>query len=332
MKTLLQMVKTTIASGAPVVLATVVDAAGSVPRGAGARMAVTAEGLLAGTIGGGAIEHRCLEMARSVLCEGISKETEFVLNETDFHQLGMICGGSARVYLQYIPGHDSETVAVLGQAAAALEEGRRLWLINDLSHGGRLTACGAEDAPKELLPWLTRRPVRIRDTGMDLFVEQIGSGGTVYIFGAGHVGRELEPLLSKVGFRCVVLDDRPDFADRALFPAAADVICVDYSAVDRSVSVGPEDYVCIMTRGHSHDTEVLAQVLRAAPRYVGLMGSRKKIAALHRILQEEYGITACQMAKLTAPIGLEIGARTPAEIAVSVAAQLIAERAKDCAR
>lgn len=329
MKTLLQTMKTKLEAGEALVLATVVGSTGSTPRGAGARMAVGQEGRLCGTIGGGAIEYRCLDLARTVLAEGVSREEAFVLSQQDLQKLGMICGGSAQVFLQYIPAGDPGTLAVIEKTLSALDEGGELWLVSDVKENGKLAVYRRKEAPRQLSPWLVRRPLRVQEDGLDLFIEQIGAAGTVYIFGAGHVGRELEPLLSRVGFRCVVVDDRPEFADKALFPTAADVVCADLSQIGKHFAMGPEDYACIMTRGHEHDTSVLAQVLKAAPRYVGLMGSRKKIAAVHRVLAEEHGFSPEQIARVTAPIGLEIGAQTPAEIAVSVAAQLIAERARD---
>lgn len=329
MKQLLQTIKDRLLAGQPLVLATVVGATGSTPRGAGARMVVGREGRLCGTIGGGAIEHRCLELAQQVFADGKCREEEFVLTQQDLQKLGMICGGSARVFLQVLPGWDAHTVQVMDDALSALHQGGELWLVSDVNADGKLSVYRRKDAPEWLLPWLTRRPVRVQEGERNCFVEQIGTAGSVYIFGAGHVGRELEPLLSRVGFRCVVLDDRPEFADRQLFPTAAAVICGDLSKLSDYVNLGPEDYACIMTRGHEHDLGVLAQVLAAGPRYVGLMGSRKKIAAVHRTLEEKYGFTPEQIAHVTAPIGLEIGAQTPSEIAVSVAAQLIAERAKD---
>lgn len=327
MKTLLETMKTKLEAGEPLVLATVVGATGSTPRGAGARMAIDRTGRLCGTIGGGAIEHRCLELAQTVLQTGVSREEAFSLTQQDLQKLGMICGGTARVLLQYLPAADAHALSVITGALAALEAGGELWLVTDVAKDGRMALYRRSDAPRWLHRYLTKRPLRVQEEGLDLFIEQIGTLGSVYIFGGGHVGRELEPLLSKLGFRCVVVDDRPEFADKALFPTAADVICADFEDLSASLSVGSEDYVCIMTRGHAHDTAVLTQVLAANPRYVGLMGSRRKIAAVHEVLRQS-GFTQQQIDHVTAPIGLAIGAQTPAEIAVSVAAQLIAVRAE----
>lgn len=328
MKTLLATMKQNLEAGEPLVLATVVDADGSTPRGAGARMLVGRNGLLCGTVGGGAVEHRCLEYAKEVLQSGISREEDFSLTPQDLHGLGMVCGGRVRILLQYIPAADAHTLSVIGQVLPALEAGGELWLINDISRGGAMSVYRKADAPRQLHSYLTKKPLRVQEDGLDVFLEQIGTVGTVYIFGAGHVGRELQPLLSKLGFRCTVVDDRPEFADPAQFPTADHVICADFETVKNYVNLKTEDYACIMTRGHAHDTLVLTQVLAANPRYVGLMGSRRKIAAVHEVLRKE-GFSEQQISKVTAPIGLPIGAQTPAEIAVSVAAQLIAIRAEE---
>lgn len=322
MKTMFTMIKNQLTAGKPLVLATVVGSTGSTPRGAGARMLVGETGRLWGTIGGGAIEYRCLELAHTVLQTGLSIEETFQLNPQDLHKLGMVCGGSARVLLQFL---SPDSLAVADRAVRELEAGGELWLVSHCSGG--LNLYRRNEVPRELHSYLTRRPLRVQEEGLDLFIEQIGILGSVYLFGAGHVGRELEPLLSRLGFRCIVVDDRPEFADKTLFPTAADVICADLENLPACVAVGPEDYVCIMTRGHAHDTAVLTQVLKKQPRYVGLMGSRRKIAAVHEVLRQS-GFSQEQIDHVTAPIGLAIGAQNPAEIAVSVAAQLIAIRAE----
>jgi xanthine dehydrogenase accessory factor len=284
-------------------------------------MLVGETGRLWGTVGGGAIEYRCLELARTVLQTGVNREETFQLTPDDLHKLGMVCGGSARVLLQVL---SADSLAVADRAVRELDAGGELWLVSHCSGG--LALYRRNEVPRELHAYLTKRPVRVQEAGLDLFIEQIGTLGSVYIFGAGHVGRELEPLLSRLGFRCVVVDDRPEYADHALFPTAAEVICTDFEDLSH-VTVGEADYVCIMTRGHAHDSAVLTQVLAKNPRYVGLMGSRRKIAAVHDLLREK-GFTQTQIDHVTAPIGLAIGAQTPAEIAVSIAAQLIAIRAE----
>ena len=327
MKTLFAIMKQNLEAGEPLALATVVDADGSTPRGAGARMLVGRSGLLWGTVGGGAVEHRCLEYAKEVLESGISREEEFSLTPNDLHDLGMVCGGRAQILLQYIPAADGHTLSAVERAMPILEAGGELWLVHDMSCGGSMSVYRRTNAPRQLHPYLIKKPLRVQEDDLNIFIEQIGAAGTVYIFGAGHVGRELQPLLSKLGFRCAVVDDRAEYADPTRFPTADQVICADFSDLKDYVNLTSEDYACIMTRGHSHDTLVLTQVLAANPRYVGLMGSRRKIAAVHEVLRKE-GFSQQQIAKVTAPIGLPIGAQTPAEIAVSVAAQLIAIRAE----
>lgn len=327
MKTLLTTMKQKLEAGEPLVLATVVDADGSTPRGAGARMLTGRDGRLWGTVGGGAVEYRCLELAWEVLECGVSREEQFSLTPDDLHGLGMVCGGRVRILLQYIPAADVDTLSVLERALPALKAGGELWLVNDVSCGA-LAVYQRADAPRQLQPYLTKKTLRVQEDGLNIFIEQIGTIGTVYIFGAGHVCRELQPLLSRLGFRCAVVDDRAEYADPAQFPTADKVVCAEFSNLRDYVNLRSEDYACIMTRGHAHDTLVLTQVLAADPRYVGLMGSRRKIAAVHETLRKE-GFSEAQIAKVTAPIGLPIGAQTPAEIAVSVAAQLIAIRAEE---
>lgn len=145
---------------------------------------------------------------------------------------------------------------------------------------------------------------------------------TVYIFGGGHVAQELVPVLSHLDFSCVVFDDRPEFSNREVFPDASQCIVGDFEAIASSVDIQNEDFVCIMTRGHQFDYLVQKQVLQTEARYIGVMGSRKKTQIIQEKLLAD-GFTASDIRRLKSPIGLDIKAETPAEIAISIAAELI---------
>ena len=177
-------------------------------------------------------------------------------------------------------------------------------------------------APQELR--LSRHPERIGN----LFAEQINTSGKVYVFGGGHVAQELVPVLAHVGFRCVVMDDRPEFTKKELFPGAEDVILGDLQKISDYMTIGENDYVCVMTRGHAYDTVVQAQVLRCRPAYCGGIGSAMKAAGVRKTLKEEYGLAEEELDLVTTPIGLNIKGETPAEIAISIAAQMILRRAE----
>ena len=171
---------------------------------------------------------------------------------------------------------------------------------------------------------LSRHPERIGN----LFAEQINTSGKVYVFGGGHVAQELVPVLAHVGFRCVVMDDRPEFTKKELFPGAEDVILGDLQKISDYMTIGENDYVCVMTRGHAYDTVVQAQVLRRRPAYCGVIGSAMKAAGVRKTLKEEYGLGDEELDLVTTPIGLNIKGETPAEIAISIAAQMILRRAE----
>ena len=135
-------------------------------------------------------------------------------------------------------------------------------------------------------------------------------------------------MLSHVGFRCVAVDDRPAFADRALFPDAEDVRIIDFDHIDKTVDVTAEDYCCVMSRGHAYDTVIQAQLLRTDACYIGVIGSAHKKAGVFKQLVENYGIEESQLQRITTPIGLDIKAETPAEIAISIAGEMIQLRAE----
>ena len=334
MRNLLKNMERALTGGEALVLVTVTASSGATPRGAGARMLVGKSGRICGTIGGGAVEYRSEQIALQVLEKKVSGQQDFSLTRDDVQNLGMICGGAVNVFFHYIPEGDPQTLAIARAAERFFEAGQALWLLSNIGNGGALSLYTKQHGffgspvPEWMAEHLSTQPKVVALDGERFCVEQINGAGRVYIFGCGHVAQELEPVLTHVGFRCVVMDDRAEFARRELFPTAEEVKLVDFEKIADSVHIGPEDYVCVMTRGHAYDAVVQAQVLRCRPCYVGVIGSRKKAAGVRQVLKQEYGLTEEELNIVTTPIGVDIDAETPAEIAISIAGQMIQVRAR----
>ena len=319
--------------GKEMVLVTVVASSGATPRGAGARMIVTEEGRIWGTIGGGAVEYRSEQMAKQVLKDKNSYGHDFSLTKDDVQNLGMICGGAVQVFFHYIPGNDEKYMELAKTGLSLYEQGKDLWLLSDMSKGGALGLYSKEtgfvdvENPECLMPYLKRHPRLVKEDGREIYVEQIQTSGRVYVFGCGHVAQELVPVLEHVGFRCIAMDDRPEFANEALFPKAEKVMLIDFTKISDYVEIAENDYVCVMTRGHAYDTIVQAQVLKTPACYIGVIGSKAKKAGVY---QQLYSMGFCEADtdRITSPVGLTIKAETPAEIAISIAGQMILHRAE----
>lgn len=331
MKELLMKAAELLDGGEDVVLVTIIASSGSTPRGTGARMLVGKNGRVCGTIGGGAVEYRAEQLALDALRRGVSYIHSFTLTKNDVEDLGAICGGTMTVHFRCLRSSDGDAAA-LRAGAALIDRALDVWMFTEITDGGTIgfyTAeegfCGMDNLEEALL-FLTRRPVTKEFGETSLYIEQVGSSGFVYVFGGGHVAQELVPVLSHVGFHCIVLEDRPEFLSRDVFPTAFETRRVDFNDIFQSVSLTERDYVIIMTRGHTFDYAVERQALGAPSRYIGVIGSAIKTAGVNAMLRAD-GITQEQLDRVTTPIGLSIHAETPAEIAISVAAQLIAVRA-----
>ncbi len=319
--------------GRAAVLVTILTSEGSAPRGAGAWMLVRAGGAALGTIGGGAVEYEAIRRAVELLDSGGSCRQRYVLTNGQAADLGMICGGEIEVYFQHFAPADRDRVLpVLKQAEELLSSGEKAWLAVALDGDGwRLGLCSGDSSPfpevdKERLRPLLDRRCRFEEGEPPLLVQPLRPDGTVYLFGAGHVGRALAHLLALTDFPVLVYDQRREALKREFFPDGAELRSGPFSvALELLPRITAEDYVVIMTPGHQGDYEVLSQVLRTPARYIGCIGSRKKVAVTRQRLLAD-GFTEANIQRVHAPIGLDIGGETPAEVAVSVAAQLIACR------
>jgi xanthine dehydrogenase accessory factor len=160
---------------------------------------------------------------------------------------------------------------------------------------------------------------------MDVLLEPILSEPTLYIFGAGHISQQLSPLSKRVHFKVVVIDDREMFANRERFPEADEVIVSDFEECFDRFSIDESSYIVIVTRGHLYDGFVLEQAVKTNARYIGMIGSKKKIRTLYQNLMEK-GVAKEALNRVHAPIGLDIHSETPEEIGVSIIAELIKAR------
>lgn len=326
------------------VLATILRRCGSAPRDVGSRMIIRTDGSIIGTIGGGILEATVQKLARELFTSRKTLMKRFALNREGPAPIGMICGGDVDFLLHYENAAQPDRLALYEELQACLDSRKRAWLIVKLpaveaSEGSPPTYVlrdGGASLEVEGLPRLRELLVEVSATqpemveyeGARLFIEPLSSEGTVYIFGAGHVGQKLAQLTGFVGFRTVVLDDREEFANRELLGSADEIVLLkSFEEAMKELRIDGESYLVIVTRGHAHDKTVLEQALRTKAGYIGMIGSRKKRDATYEVLAQE-GFGNEDFARVHSPIGLKIDAETPEEIAVSIVAELIQARAR----
>jgi len=338
---LLSILNDWLESGESVAAATIATSEGSTPRTAGSKMLRRADGTMAGTVGGGLVEARVLEAAAEVLAVGGARLVDFDLTGELAAGADMICGGRLRVFVECIrPGPDAALYRELAQRLDR-REGRML-LLTGLDGGARCLFSEretmAQDGGGAISPGVietARReargiqaPVVVETQEKAWFLEPWSTPWPLIIVGAGHVARPTAQIAALAGFAVTVLDDRPEFANRERFPWAVEAAAVpDLDDCLDGRAIGPETSVVIVTRGHVHDAAVLAQALRTQAGYVGMIGSRRKRDAVYEGLRGQ-GFTDADLSRVHCPVGLAIEAETPEEIAVSIVAELIQERAR----
>ncbi len=335
----------------PVVLATIIDQDGSAPRGAGARMLVLPDGTIRGSVGGGRYEAETITSALALHARGSEGSREDLpglllpFSLRGVKDMDMICGGKISILLEFLPG-DAEVDAVFAVADAALERGGSFTFVTVFSIERDVKEPSAPDMPvsvrvrrfraTDALPEeVSRRAKSLAEgesakfslQGKEYFLERVAAPSRLHIFGAGHVGRELALLAERLGFDVTALDDRPEFADPGRFPGCRAVVLPDLGREQAGhwltrKSLGTRDAIVIVTRGHAHDRDVLAASLRAGAGYVGMIGSKSKREGVYASLLQD-GFSREDLDRVHSPVGLAIGAQTPAEIAVSIAAELI---------
>ncbi|MGC4045733.1 MAG: XdhC family protein [Armatimonas sp.] len=289
-------------AGEKFAVALLTDVQGSAPQKPGARLLVLPDGQTHGTVGGGCLEMEARRRALIALRESTPDTFTLRLDDDFGWDDGLICGGFASLTISANP---ALFAPALQQALTASARGERGMLATDRTTGES--------------NWLTSGT----SATPDWFCEEVGPPPSLYVIGCGHVGAALVPLMAGVGFQVTALDDRADYANNERLPSAHQALCIDLVEAARSLPTDTDTYWVIVTRGHRNDGRVLAEVLKRPFGYVGMIGSRRKVRLIKEGIRAENICDETTLNRLHAPIGLDIGAITPQEIALSIAAQLV---------
>lgn len=329
-----------IHSGIPHAHCVLVRKSGSAPQSAGARLLVQRDGVMHGTLGGGCVEMEVRRLALNALRNGEPNLHTFRLDDDYGYDDGLICGGRVWVFIQPNPQKWLESL----QAAQQLQERAKpgAWILITKGKGYEGSAfCVSEDGVTpnvseewdEVLQEASRQATR-QDTCLyitaleqaEIYVESIQPQPLLILVGAGHIAHALAPMASAAGFDVVVVDDRASFANAERFPTASRCIVGNITHSLQELPTDTRTYIVIVTRGHRHDADALRAALHKPSAYVGMIGSKRKITVIYRDLLERGEATLEQLAQVHSPLGLDIGAETVGEIAVSILAELIAVR------
>ena len=329
----------------PLVIATVVRTKGSTPQKPGAKLLVRNDGSGVGTLGGGCVEGDIWYAAKQLMKNRDSAETiGYELNEEIAAQDGLVCGGTMFFLVDPIYEKGQESLfldeinsAYLGGEPVALASlvktapdidaklAGKLLIRSDGSVEGTLGADNLNsEAIKygiELMAYGNSKYVR-SETGAEYFVEGYTTPPRIILCGGGHVSRAIYTFAVNLGFNLTVIDDREEFANNTRFPLG-DVVVAENSAEGfRSVEINKNTFIVIATRGHRYDHVSLEAALNTSASYIGLLGSKRKTILIYEELLSK-GVSIDRIKNVRAPIGLDINARTPEEIAISIMAEIL---------
>jgi xanthine dehydrogenase accessory factor len=300
----------------PVVVATVIQSTGSVPREVGARLLVSDADGAWGTIGGGAGEAKVLGQARTILATGENRQVNIDLTGAPQRDIQGICGGQMQVWLEHWQGNNA--LALARQIEATLAAGQPLTLVTPLTRErGSYVEENCSDHPPAL---------RV-GSEIPTFRITLQPPPTLLIVGAGHCGIQLATTAQQVGFQIIVQDDRSAWANGEKFPQAQRISNQPIADLVSDLAGYTHLYAALVTRGFDYDLAALRAVLNRQPpcRYIGMIGSQKRVRKVLRAIRAE-SVSQAALKVMHAPIGLDIGALTPEEIAISIVAELIMVR------
>jgi xanthine dehydrogenase accessory factor len=332
------------AEGRPVAVATVIETWGSAPRAAGAKMAMTAEGGIAGSVSGGCVESAVFEEGREALASGKPRLLHFGVTDDRAWEVGLACGGTIEVFVEKLDEQlfqplrralEAERACTLVTVVRGPEAllGRQRLLLEDGSGAGSLGTeldSSADAAAAAALREGRSRRVEIGAAGpapCELFVEVLRPSPTLVVVGGVHIAIALTDLARALGYRTIVVDPRQAFGNVKRFPNVDRVLSAWPDEGLRQAGLHSSTAVAVLTHDPKLDDPALSEALASDAFYVGALGSRATQEKRRKRLLEA-GVAPEHLARLHAPIGLPLGGRTPEEIALAVMAEIVAVRNK----
>ncbi len=318
MKDILDTLERWTGEGLRVATATVVKTERSAPRDAGAMLAVSERGEVAGSVTGGCVEPAVYEEAREVLAGGAPRLRTYGIADDEAFEVGLPCGGTVHIFVDLIERDliPRLVTAIKDEEPVALE----VKISGEAVGRKRVVGLGDNGAAADLL---ARGETAIVDTDDgELFVNSFAPRPDMYVFGAVDHAAAVAQVGRFLGYRVTICDARARFATRERFPDV-DELVVEWP--DRFLSQAPVDertVICVLTHDHKFDVPLLKVALETNAGYIGAMGSKRTKEARAERLKAE-GVTDEQLARVKAPIGLDIGSRTPEEVAIAVAAEVV---------
>jgi xanthine dehydrogenase accessory factor len=324
-------------TGKRATMATLVRTVGTTPRKEGAKMFVDDEGKIFGSVTiGGCVDARVIEHANEILTSSTPRLLNLNLGDEEAWEIGLTCGGSVEVFVepldpvqQIYEAARNEWEAGRNVAIATIigggNLGSRLLIREDHSVRGSvegdLTEALARDVPR--LRGSRTLSYTLAGGEIDVYVELFRPPSTLLVFGAGAVAIPLVAFAKALGFRTIVIDGRARFANRERFPQADEIRVGIASEIVEQIRLGPLTPVVLVAHDYKYDVPVLKRALATDAPYIGLLGSRKRGAAILQLLREE-GVGEEQLERVRVPIGLDLGGETAAEIALSIVAEVVA--------
>jgi len=323
------------AAGESIAMATVIRVDGSAPRGEGAKMLVTRSGKIEGSVSGGCVEGAVADEAQSVLANGDPKTVRYGINKNMMWDVGLSCGGAIDVYIESlergkVPAFD-EGVVLCTVVEGPDRKGERLRAALGDDDEWRLDgSLGSVTSDEELLGSVENAAKsgasRVRNIGSyQVFIDPQIPESRLIIVGAVHIAEALCAFASRAGFSVTVVDPRERLNNRERFPDASSLVVEWPQDALPALRIDENSYVAVLTHDEKFDDPTLDFAVRRSPRYVGAIGS-KKTQALRRQRLIDAGIAMGSIDRLHAPIGLDIGAETPEEIAIAILSEMIAAK------
>ena len=331
--------------GESVVVATVIRTKGSTPQKPGAKLLVRQDGTGAGTLGGGCVEGDIWFAAKQLMQQGGEAEyREYELNEELAAEDGLVCGGTMYFLIDpvytpedYLPYAREIDFAYKGEGAVALATviksgndgksriGDKLFIRENGKTEGTLgnleTDKGAIEKAKILMIH-GRNEYVMTASGAEYFIEAYTTPPQLVICGGGHVSRALASLAKPLEFRLFITDDREEFANEDRFPEADIIVSEKPEDALPNLPINPNTFIVVATRGHRYDNSALLAAAKTPARYVGLMGSKRKTILIYEDLMRS-DLSLDRIREIRSPIGLDIKARTPEEIAISIMSEML---------